>query len=352
MALKRTLAQRLFNISKVSRQALTGGCRAAPAAQSGIVSRSQPAIDDDPGDNGVFRRYLHKRAVTTPELRSAVPLGDGLRERIKALDVARGRIRLDGLTPPPAPVGEEPPELTAEDARKLLRVAQLEAVRARLREIREIWITYPEFVRVCGEVCSDPGQGIGLAKLLDESGNVVVFENMVLLRPDMVTKAIAGLIPLPERGRNDPRRKELKELEKVKSEIEREAESQVRKELWAGLGFLVVQTAAFMRLTFWELTWDVMEPICFYVTSFYFIVGYAFFLKTSREPSFEGFFHSRLLAKQKRLMRAQNFNLKRYEELRSAFHPQAMKIPSAASSPEDGITLGFGLSGDPVETRN
>nr|VDD41062.1 unnamed protein product [Brassica oleracea] len=42
---------------------------------------------------------------------------------------------------------------------------------------------------------------------------------------------------------------------------------------------MILQTALFMWLTFWELTWDVMEPICFYVTSIYFMAGYSFFLQ-------------------------------------------------------------------------
>ncbi|ONM05300.1 Calcium uniporter protein 4 mitochondrial [Zea mays] len=94
--------------------------------------------------------------------------------------------------------------------------------------------------------------------------------------------------------------------------------ARVRRELWCGLTYLVIQTAGFMRLTFWELSWDVMEPICFYVTSMYFMAGYAFFLRTKKEPSFEGFFESRFAAKQKRVMRARGFDLRRYEELRRA----------------------------------
>lgn len=122
---------------------------------------------------------------------------------------------------------------------------------------------------------------------------------------------------------NDPRMKELHELEKQKAAIDRKAESYVRRELWCGLGYLVVQTAAFMRLTFWELSWDVMEPICFYVTSMYFMGGYAFFLRTSKEPSFEGFFQSRFSAKQKRLIKAQDFDVERYNELKKACRPHS-----------------------------
>lgn len=140
-----------------------------------------------------------------------------------------------------------------------------------------------------------------------------------------VAKAIGGLLPVPVAAAhvNDPRRKEFEEMEKQKAAIDKKADSLVRRELWCGLGYLVVQTAGFMRLTFWELTWDVMEPICFYVTSMYFMAGYTFFLRTSKEPSFEGFFQNRFTAKQKRLMKTENFDIVRYNELRRAFNPSS-----------------------------
>lgn len=124
------------------------------------------------------------------------------------------------------------------------------------------------------------------------------------------------VIPAAFRPADDPRWGELAELEKEKAQIDEKAEAQVRRELWAGLGLFVAQTAGFMRLTFWELSWDVMEPICFYVTSLYFMAGYAFFLRTAREPSFEGFFEARLDARRRRLMRRHNFDGRRFEELR------------------------------------
>ncbi|PKI70324.1 hypothetical protein CRG98_009290 [Punica granatum] len=80
-------------------------------------------------------------------------------------------------------------------------------------------------------------------------------------------------------------------MEEHKSAIDRKARVQVLAELYCGLGFLVAQMLAFMRLTFWELTWDVMEPICFFVTSLHFALAYGFFLGTSTEPSFKGYFN-------------------------------------------------------------
>lgn len=111
---------------------------------------------------------------------------------------------------------------------------------------------------------------------------------------------------------------ELRALEARRAWIESKAEAGVRRELWLGLAFLMAQTAGFARLTFWELSWDVMEPICFYVSTVYFMVGYAFFLRTSRDPSFEGIYESRLTARRKKLMKSQGFDLGRYVELRRA----------------------------------
>lgn len=144
--------------------------------------------------------------------------------------------------------------------------------------------------------------------------------NLFLLQ---VVKALGGLIPLPELSPNDPRRKELIELEQQKAVIDTKADSLVRRELWLGLAYLVVQTAGFMRLTFWELSWDVMEPICFYVTSIYFMAGYAFFLRTSKEPSFEGFYQSRFNSKQKKLIESRGFDIRRYNKLKEIFNPNS-----------------------------
>lgn len=147
-----------------------------------------------------------------------------------------------------------------------------------------------------------------------------------------VVKAIQSLIP--NNSPNDPRMmKQLQEMEKEKAGIDKEARSMVQRELWCGLGCFVVQTAAFMRLTFWELSWDVMEPICFFVASMQFISGYAFFLRTSKEPSFEGFFQSRFVAKQNRLIKARNFNIHKYNELKRSASNKYCYTTSSSSSP-------------------
>ncbi|WOL17487.1 Coiled-coil domain-containing protein [Canna indica] len=105
-------------------------------------------------------------------------------------------------------------------------------------------------------------------------------------------------------------------MEEKKALIDAKAGSLVRREMWCRLGFLALQMACFMHLTFWELLWDVMEPICFYVTSAYFMFGYVFFLRTSRDPSFGGFFKSRFATKQRCLIKTHNFDMERFNQLR------------------------------------
>ncbi|XP_010918499.1 calcium uniporter protein 4, mitochondrial [Elaeis guineensis] len=288
-----------------------------------------------------------RRPVVLPAVppdRLPFPSGDRLLDRIRGLNP--DRIRLDGLSPPPVEkvkdeMVAERRGITVEEARKVLRASQMEAARARLRAIPMSCIPYSEFVEICCDA-SGGEQGVGIARSLDESGAVIVLKNVVFLRPELVAKAIENVIPLSLTQPNDRWWKELREMEEKKVEIDRRAVAQVRRELWCGLGFLVMQTIGFMRLTFWELSWDVMEPICFYVTSAYFMAGYFFFMRTCKDPSFEGFFDSRFATKQKRLMKVYNFDLDRFNELRRACPlpspPPSEEFPS--SSYKKGMLIG------------
>ncbi|BAT77789.1 hypothetical protein VIGAN_02038600 [Vigna angularis var. angularis] len=82
-----------------------------------------------------------------------------------------------------------------------------------------------------------------------------------------------------------------------------------------------------MRLTFWELDWDVMEPICFYLTPLYFSLVYMFFLRTSTEPTFQGYFQSRFKTKQQSLVKMYNLDIQRYNYLCKACHVPAKFQP-------------------------
>ncbi|KAI4388413.1 hypothetical protein MLD38_000740 [Melastoma candidum] len=256
----------------------------------------------------------HSAPRLPPELLS-LPLGEKLRETLR---------RVDGHSPAPPPLLPQMPldrgRFSVEDARKLLRATRLEMLKGKLRSIRSSTISYDEFLRICDEAGDDHEKGAELARTLDKSGNVIVLRDVVILRPEQVAKFMETLVYRSLAMPNDPRRGELDRLEREKARIDQRARAQVWTELYCGLGLLVAQTAGFMRLTFWELSWDVMEPICFFTASVHFAVAYCFFLRTSTEPSFEGYFRRRFLTKQRKMMDAHKFDVVRYRELRRAFY--------------------------------
>ena len=49
---------------------------------------------------------------------------------------------------------------------------------------------------------------------------------------------------------------------------------------WLGLGLMSLQFGVLARLTWWEYSWDIMEPVTYFVTYGTAIAGYAYFVMT------------------------------------------------------------------------
>lgn len=191
--MKKLLSQRLLNISKMASQGLMN-CR---ISSSSLAVRTrvprdpgEATIDPEPDDFSISRRFLHKISMKGIDTTLNMPIGESLMKKLREMDVNKDRIRLDGLSHPMAEeedeVEKEPLGLTVQDAKKLLRAAQIEVVKTKLMETGKIWVPYSDFVRVCSDYSLDPSQGSLIAKLLDDSGNVIVLGNSVCIRPDQV----------------------------------------------------------------------------------------------------------------------------------------------------------------------
>ncbi|XP_023523255.1 calcium uniporter protein 4, mitochondrial [Cucurbita pepo subsp. pepo] len=321
MALRRSISKRFLDGFRTN---------SSPSPINLTSRRDYISPPPDSAGKSVFRRFLQRRAIyhspsaaRIPELLT-LPLGDDLREKLGGRNISADRIRLDGLIPPSSFDNERSVSgcgISIDDARKIIRLSQIEKLKAKLRNIQKSSISYSEFFRICVEDCGNKDQGAEFAKLLDESGSVIVIGNIVFLRPDQVAKSMETMISGSIARPDDPRLKQLAQMERQKEIIDKKAKAQVQGELFCGLGLLVAQTLGCMRLTFWELSWDVMEPICFFVTSLHFALAYAFFLTTSTEPTFEGIFRRRFKAKQKKLMASQNFDINNYNELKRICYP-------------------------------
>lgn len=87
-------------------------------------------------------------------------------------------------------------------------------------------------------------------------------------------------------------REMLTELEKLQSELapledKREklnlvAAKRTKTLTWVGLGLMSVQFGILARLTWWEYSWDIMEPVTYFVTYGTAMLAYAYFVLTKQ----------------------------------------------------------------------
>lgn len=94
MAFKKSMANHLFNISRISSNFISNCHVAAPVGKH-LPPRNydKPALDT--GDNRIFRRFLHCRPFYQSPKNAALPVfssGKGLMERLQEMDIVKERL--------------------------------------------------------------------------------------------------------------------------------------------------------------------------------------------------------------------------------------------------------------------
>ncbi|OCT71859.1 hypothetical protein XELAEV_180348362mg, partial [Xenopus laevis] len=119
-------------------------------------------------------------------------------------------------------------------------------------------------------------------------------------------------------GRLEDLRGQLEPLEKLRQEIDRRAEKRTTWVMWGGLAYMATQFGILARLTWWEYSWDIMEPVTYFITYGSAMAMYAYFVLTrqeyiypdARDRQYLQFFHKG--AKKTR------FDLEEYNRLKNA----------------------------------
>ncbi|RZC47597.1 hypothetical protein C5167_040552 [Papaver somniferum] len=213
-------------------------------------------------------------------------------------------------------------EISFTEAMKLLRSINVESLKRILGiEEEEEVIEYIDLLKACTSIgiARSYDEAAALVRVLDEAGIILLFRDKVHLHPVKVVDLVGRAVPLALSPEDDPRRDELKKLQKEKEDIDVLAHKHVRRILWSGLGFSMMQIGFFFRLTYWEFSWDVMGPIAFFSTATGLVVGYAYFLCTSTDPSYPDLRMRLFLSKQRKLYKSRNFNVDRFVELQNHF---------------------------------
>ncbi|XP_055610494.1 calcium uniporter protein, mitochondrial isoform X2 [Uranotaenia lowii] len=72
-------------------------------------------------------------------------------------------------------------------------------------------------------------------------------------------------------------------LEVKKNELDLKASRKTNYLTWFGLGLMSMQFGILARLTWWEYSWDIMEPVTYFVTYGTAMAAYAYFVLTKQE---------------------------------------------------------------------
>ncbi|XP_058054842.1 calcium uniporter protein, mitochondrial [Anopheles bellator] len=84
-------------------------------------------------------------------------------------------------------------------------------------------------------------------------------------------------------GKLEELNEKLGPLEVKKSELDQKAARRTNALTWVGLGLMSVQFGVLARLTWWEYSWDIMEPVTYFVTYGTAMAAYAYFVLTKQE---------------------------------------------------------------------
>lgn len=155
-----------------------------------------------------------------------------------------------------------------------------------------------------------------LGIILHFNGNVELGDK-VILQPQNVSKRIESVLTVPDLKQIAEEIKllesELENLEEIASTIAIKATRSTKAIGWGAMTFLCAQWFMFARLTWWDSSWDVIEPITYFTVTLEFSIGgYIYYLFQKKEYAnldvYEILFRNRFKAIAKR----QGFDTDRY----------------------------------------
>lgn len=174
--------------------------------------------------------------------------------------------------------------------KELMRGAELTELHYTIaNEEREV-MPYKEFIKIVQPYVkhSEDVDADGLAKTLHRASVVIIYNDEVFTKPKDVALTIAAALPPPNADSDGDGVSDYDEIIKTKEEAETSAKRVSNLVLWTGFGLLTLQLTCFFRATFWELSWDVMEPLTYFVGGAQVMAAYLYYLFTREDFSFSG----------------------------------------------------------------
>lgn len=109
---------------------------------------------------------------------------------------------------------------------------------------------------------------------------------------------------------------QLQLLEQMKARIEARSEAKTRRLLWAGLALLSMQGGALAWLTWWVYSWDIMEPVTYFITFANSMVFFAYFIVTRQDYTYSAIKSRQFLHFFHKKSKQQHFDVVQYNKLK------------------------------------
>ncbi|XP_052630629.1 calcium uniporter regulatory subunit MCUb, mitochondrial [Harpia harpyja] len=114
----------------------------------------------------------------------------------------------------------------------------------------------------------------------------------------------------------DHLKEELLPLEQMKARIMDSADAKTSRLLWVGLALMSTQGGALAWLTWWVYSWDIMEPVTYFITYGSAMAFYAYFVLTKQDYIYPDAKDRQFLHYFYRKSKTQHFNVERYNKLK------------------------------------
>jgi hypothetical protein len=206
----------------------------------------------------------------------------------------------------------------------VLNTRHVQSLREGLDEIKytKEFITIEKFGELCEEFGCTDKKPEEYVEIMKNAGMVIQIEDYVYLEPQNITRAVINALPgVPARiyGVSDSELKRLnQEYDQMREKVvlaERKAARRANHLLYGGFIVLVAQLAVFVRFTYVEFSWDVMEPISYFVGLVNVIMGYMYFMYTQRDFSFGTWQNQMMQSAMDRQLKTGKFDVTKYEQL-------------------------------------
>ncbi|KAL6045216.1 Calcium uniporter protein [Balamuthia mandrillaris] len=228
---------------------------------------------------------------------------------------------------------------------ELLQKAQYRQIANELEQDSRVKLPLSDYHALCKKHGLSEREANELLSALHKTGRFLHYahsrelSSFVILKPEELTRTFAKLLDTQGQFSQAFVQQTQKELEELEQQLqpmneqvqELQRKAKKRADFWMGtsMAWLVLQGALVARLTWWELSWDIMEPITYMITFTTITGGLAYFIATKTEYTYEALRETLTRRRLEKLTRRHGFDQDRFNKLQQQIEEkrQALKAP-------------------------